>query len=261
MNNEIEKEKVPVNDNYSAKSHYQGDIAKLYLQNRENSLKWRKEQKIMDKLINALPSDSVVLDLPVGTGRLLPFYFNNNISVYGMDISKDMIEESRELHKNMNNIKEFIEGNAEDIPLPDNSVDHVICLRLLNLVPMSVLRNIIGEFARVSRSGVILQVRVKSKLEIGSLLLKLLMDPRTNFNRIMHSIFLWIKSNFIKLLTQKTEVDSKLSTENFFIHNSDEILNILSENGLKIVKSFEVDKGLDFGERIYKPLVIFDCNK
>jgi ubiquinone/menaquinone biosynthesis C-methylase UbiE len=257
MNTKTKQENSLNEDNYSAKAHYRGDVAKSYLANRTNSLKWRKEQKIMNELISNLPADSCILDLPVGTGRLLPFYSLNKFSVYGMDISKDMIAESKELHKDMENIKEFIEANAEDIPLPDNSVDFVICLRLLNLVPFPVLQNILTEFNRVSKFGVIVQVRLTEVLPVTSLIKKIFLDPRTNINKIVSAIISSFKNVFMD------DIDKSLpsETENFYLHESNEFYKVLNKEGLKIRQAIEVDKGMDFKQRVYKPLVIFDCTK
>ena len=79
------------NKNYTAKTHYKGNVAKSYLNNRTRSLKWRTEQNLMSKMISNLPKGSWILDIPVGTGRLLPFYAKGNYPVYGMDISKEFV--------------------------------------------------------------------------------------------------------------------------------------------------------------------------
>jgi len=260
MNTESKKEDSPLNKNYTARTHYKGEVAKSYLLNRTSSLKWKTEQKIMNKVISNLPKGSWILDVPVGTGRLLPFYSEGNYPVYGMDISKDMLLESKESHKDMDNIKDFIEGNAEDIPLPDDSVDYVVCLRLLNLVPLQVAENIIKEFNRVSRKGVIVEIRVTENLSRLSLIQKMLTDPRTHFNRLVYPYYSWLK-NILSILGKKKDEEQAQGSENYFLHETNDFNRILSEVGLIAKEVIEVDKGLDYKKRQYKPLIIASLTK
>ena len=260
MNTESKKEDSALNKNYTAKTHYKGEVAKSYLLNRSSSLKWKTEQKIMNKIISNLPKGSWILDLPVGTGRLLPFYSEGNYPVYGMDISKDMLLESKESYKDMDNIKDFIEGNAEDIPLPDDSVDYVVCLRLLNLVPLQVVENIIKEFNRVSRKGIIVEVRVTESLSRLSLMQKMLTNPRTHFNRLIYPYYSRLK-NILSTILGKREEEPAQGSETYFLHETIAFNRILSEEGLITKEVIEVDKGLDYKKRQYKPLIIASLTK
>ena len=57
-----------------------------------------------------------------------------------------MLSHVQESDIDKSSIIDLLEGDAENIPLPDNSVDAVLSFRLLNLVPFDVFANIIKEF-------------------------------------------------------------------------------------------------------------------
>jgi ubiquinone/menaquinone biosynthesis C-methylase UbiE len=245
-------------ESYTASSHYRGEVAKSYLGSRTRSLKWRREQRLMKKIIKNLPKGSSILDLPVGTGRLLPYYAEGNHPVYGIDISNDMLSQARGIHHGMNNIKGLMQGDAEAIPLPDESIDYVICLRLLNLVPLAVLKNIIEEFKRVSRKGIIIQVRVTEKAGRLRMIQKMLTDPRTHLNRLIYSFYAWSKTTLTGKNNKKKPVSS---SGDYFIHNSEDVSRILLQKGLIIQKTIEVDKGINFKQKEFIPLLVIICSE
>ena len=150
---EYSKNKLKNNVSDAAAVHYTGDVAKLYNKNRTSSQKWKREQKIMEKIISNFSPRSTILDLPIGTGRLLPFYDSCDHKVYGVDISTDMLEETNKAIKGINANVDLIEGNIEKIPLPDSSVDYVVCMRLFNLVPMSTVEIGLKEFSLITNAS------------------------------------------------------------------------------------------------------------
>ena len=248
-------------ESYTASTHYKGEVAKSYLRSRTRSLKWRREQRLMRKIIENLPKGSSILDLPVGTGRLMPYYAKQNQPVYGIDISNDMLSQGQEIHQGMDNIKGLIQGNAEAIPLSDESIDYVICLRLLNLVPLTVLKNIIKEFKRVSRKGIIIQVRVTEKAGRLRMIQKMLTDPRTHLNRLIYSFYAWGKATLTGNMGKDSKKESVSSSEDYFLHNAEDVRRILLKKGLIIQKTIEVDKAIDYEQKEFKPLLVINCSK
>lgn len=73
---------------------YVGDVAAGYDAKRENSAKWRAEQATIEDIIDRLPEQSSVLDIPVGTGRFIPAYERNGHKWTGIDLSGDMLTEA-----------------------------------------------------------------------------------------------------------------------------------------------------------------------
>ena len=259
----MEHSKVNLKINVSDKVaiHYKGDVAKLYNKNRTSSLKWKREQKIMEEIISNFSPKSTVLDLPIGTGRLLPFYESCGHKIYGVDISSDMLEETSKAIKGINTNVDLIEGNIEKIPLPDNSVDYVVCMRLFNLVPISTVEIGLKEFCRVSRDRIFFQVRVVEDIGLIKLIAKMVLDPRTYINRLLHQVFILLKKplNIIKGQSNKGKKD--LTRENYYLHRKENIYNVLRDEGFDIVQIIEVDKGIDFIKKLYKPFLIIECKK
>jgi ubiquinone/menaquinone biosynthesis C-methylase UbiE len=73
---------------------YTGSVATGYDAKRTESPKWHAEQAILEGIIDALPNGSRILDVPVGTGRLIPAYERNDHQWVGIDLSTDMLDES-----------------------------------------------------------------------------------------------------------------------------------------------------------------------
>lgn len=73
---------------------YTGSVATGYDAKRVESPKWAAEQEIIEGIIDALPNGSVILDVPVGTGRLIPAYERNEHYWTGVDLSEDMLAEA-----------------------------------------------------------------------------------------------------------------------------------------------------------------------
>jgi ubiquinone/menaquinone biosynthesis C-methylase UbiE len=68
--------------------------------------------------------NKIVLDIASGEGYGSSLLSNVANQVIGVDISKEAVQHARKKYTNKN--LSFLEGNAADIPLPDNSIDVVV---------------------------------------------------------------------------------------------------------------------------------------
>jgi len=161
---------------YPARSRYKGPVAKGYVERRSAGAKWRREQEIISECLRRLPRGSTILDVPIGTGRFIEFYKGCDHHVYGLDVSSDMVAEAHAHAERYEARLTATLGEAESIPLRDRSIDYVLCVRLLNWVPLPVLANMLSEFGRVSRKGVLIHVRSRIPLGPAGLLRALVHD-------------------------------------------------------------------------------------
>lgn len=102
-----------------------------------------------------LSPGEVVLDLGSGGGidvLLSARRVGPAGKVYGLDMTDEMLELARKntRESGLENV-EFLKGNIEEIPLPDNSVDVVISNCVINL--SSDKASVLAEAARVLRPG------------------------------------------------------------------------------------------------------------
>ncbi|MFR9800847.1 class I SAM-dependent methyltransferase [Pseudonocardia sp. RS010] len=91
-----------------------------------------------------------VLEVAVGTGLNLPHY-PPDVRLTGLDLSPAMVRAARERAARMNREAELRVGDAEDLDLPDASVDTVVCTFALCGIPDH--RRSIDEMVRVLRPG------------------------------------------------------------------------------------------------------------
>jgi SAM-dependent methyltransferase len=89
----------------------------------------------------------VALDAACGTGRYAEFLAARGHRVIGVDSSPDMLARARERVPG----GEFHLGELNRLPLPDDSVDVIVCTLALNHVQH--LEPVLAEFARVLRPG------------------------------------------------------------------------------------------------------------
>jgi len=101
----------------------------------EKAAKWDTliEDEVILRLKNmvaelALSQGSKVLDLGTGTGVLIPMLIEAvglSGTVVAIDFAPQMLAEARKKYQWPN--LEFLEGDAEEIPLADQAVDEVVC--------------------------------------------------------------------------------------------------------------------------------------
>ena len=110
---------------------------------------WRKK---LIKSMNIQTGQSI-LDIATGTGDVI-FAINKKYQVHstGLDISKKMLDiANMKLKKNKINNISFIHGDAENLPMEDNSYDHIcISFGFRNLGDYNIA---LSEFYRVLKPG------------------------------------------------------------------------------------------------------------
>jgi SAM-dependent methyltransferase len=89
----------------------------------------------------------MALDAACGTGRFAEFLARRGHEVIGVDSSPDMLALARRRVPE----GEFHLGELDRLPLPDDSVDVIVCALALDHVPR--LEPVLAEFARVLRPG------------------------------------------------------------------------------------------------------------
>lgn len=92
--------------------------------------------------------DKVVLDLGCGTGKFMQKFYKEATKYYGLDLSNEQLNIAKEKVKS-ENVK-FICCNAENILLPNNSVDIIISTWVLGTILEVDRRNkVLEEMRRV----------------------------------------------------------------------------------------------------------------
>lgn len=103
---------------------------------------------LLDKLSHI--SYHTALDLGCGTGEMMKLIHqaDNNIELYGIDISEEMLNIAKT--KLPEQVKLLL-GDSESLPFPDNSFDVVYCNDSFHHYPAP--QNVLGEVHRVLKQG------------------------------------------------------------------------------------------------------------
>jgi ubiquinone/menaquinone biosynthesis C-methylase UbiE/dephospho-CoA kinase len=127
---------------------YWGDTAENYEAKRAESSIWKREDEIVERLLRQIvgnTSDSVVLDVPVGTGRFAGVVESLGCSLLGIDLSEDMLRRARDRASAQ---ASFAIANVTDLPVRPSSVDAAICIRFAHLVDRRTLESAVSELRR-----------------------------------------------------------------------------------------------------------------
>lgn len=149
---------------------YYGAVASGYDDKRELSPKWLLEQAIIEGMLDDLPDDSVVLDAPFGTGRFLPYYQRRGFTVYGLDLSADMLAEAQKKITTSGKVQRC-QGNVLAVPLPDKSVDAAVNCRITRWLSPPECQAMLLEMQRLARHRIIWTARIANHPHARSLAL------------------------------------------------------------------------------------------
>jgi ubiquinone/menaquinone biosynthesis C-methylase UbiE len=147
--------------------YYTGDVAAGYEEFRRASKSWQAEDAAVRQIFDSidLPSGAPILDVPVGTGRFIPFFSSRGYRLLGLDLSPEMVAAARAKASSCSSCNaEISTGDATSLNLPDKSVDAAVSVRFLVHLELPTVETVLTELARVSRRYVIAHVRVR---EIG----------------------------------------------------------------------------------------------
>jgi len=101
-----------------------------------------------------------ILDLPCGTGRFTGALAREGFEIVGSDISLEMLRKAASIPDGQQQaIRGYVQANAEHLPLRDDSLDCVVCIRFMMHVDPATRVRMLREFHRVSRRWVIVDYR------------------------------------------------------------------------------------------------------
>ena len=100
------------------------------------------------------PDSLRLLDVGTGTGQFLTFikHTHPRLPVLALDLSAPYLREARSRLGHWSGLS-WVQAPAEDLPLPDNSVDIVTCIYLFHELPRKIREQAAAEMARVLRPG------------------------------------------------------------------------------------------------------------
>jgi SAM-dependent methyltransferase len=133
------------------------DAAQAYRDERfSRSRRWRwtdrRERSLVEGFLSALPRGARLLDLPCGSGRLVPLFQKAKMGFVGADVAWPMLRLARQW------IGEpaLIKADALALPFRRGAFDGVISVRLLHRIRERELRGqMLREMARVTRGPIL----------------------------------------------------------------------------------------------------------
>jgi ubiquinone/menaquinone biosynthesis C-methylase UbiE len=147
----------------AAPDHYRGGTAKNYLDKRLKQELWHREQAIVEELLASVPHGSRVLDVAFGTGRFVEMYLRKGMSVYGIDISADMLAAAQDALGPSYHQCQIQLGSADSLPYESEFFDLVVCFRFFGLISFDMAERVLSEMHRVSKGPVIIRVPVRNR--------------------------------------------------------------------------------------------------
>mgnify|MGYP001365125144 CR=1 FL=1 len=116
---------------------------------------WELERVELEAIIDSLPYGLKVLDIPVGTGRLLSAFDRRGFDVLGLDASPYMVARAKAL----NTGARLDVASIFELPAEDQSFDVTFCIRLFHLIEHSDFVIALEELKRVTKQKIVLTVR------------------------------------------------------------------------------------------------------
>lgn len=144
-------------------SRYSGKQARTYDQVRNKQIRWHKENEIVAAMLADVRRGSRVLDVPVGTGRFFPLYDKLGFRVEGVDGSEDMLTEAGKKARRCTPTPVLSVGDATSLLYKAREFDASVCVRFLNLIDEESVRATMRELFRVTRSRIVLTIRLGDK--------------------------------------------------------------------------------------------------
>jgi ubiquinone/menaquinone biosynthesis C-methylase UbiE len=146
---------VPIGDNYNGKK------ADVYDKHRVDDEYWRLENAVLKGILNDLPQNISVLDVPFGTGRFVPIYSEKNFNISGLDSSRDMLNLAKKKYSELINKTDITFGDAKKLPYAHAQFDLLVSFRFLSwIVSFGDLKVILGEYARVCKTNAVIELCV-----------------------------------------------------------------------------------------------------
>lgn len=149
---------------YDGYTKYDAQQAATYDSARESEAHWHAEAAFIASYL-ARAGATRLIDVPVGTGRLLSAYEAAK-AIYGVDISSDMlnIASARVARERLSNVS-LCRGSIFALPFEEGAFDVAVCCRLMHLLPSHLLAGALKELRRVTSGEVILQVYIRGSLK------------------------------------------------------------------------------------------------
>lgn len=119
---------------------------------------WSDGERDLDQILAMVseqvrPAD-VVLDLGCGVGRLTRALAERAAQVYGLDISRQMLDLARRHNTHLQNVRWILSDGVSLAPLPDSSVDACVSHVVFQHIPdPSITLGYVREIGRVLRAG------------------------------------------------------------------------------------------------------------
>ena len=130
------------------------------------------EQSVRDILADVehlLPARATVLEIGCGIGRMLRPLARRFTSVYGVDVSTEMISRARQRHAEVSNIILWLTDGITLEPIRSGSVDLALSYLVFQHIPdASVVETNIRETFRVLKAGGLFKFQVAGRPDTGA---------------------------------------------------------------------------------------------
>lgn len=249
---------------------YKGEVAADYDRQRQRNRKWKKETEVVRKITSGMDPGTVILDVPIGTGRFLPIYQKNSIRAIGLDISMDMIRQAQKKMGGAGNIPVII-GDARHLPMASKSVDYIICIRLLNWVTTPTAKEIIRELHRVARNGIVVGFRSQRNIRITEFVRLLIFDliPTPHhlrrWKRLLRTfrkkVAGKIKHEAGKLGIGEKKSPAKNKGIGSTFHDKNELFALFSDLNLAVAGGFYIESTASYIKRKIRPYSIYQLEQ
>jgi ubiquinone/menaquinone biosynthesis C-methylase UbiE len=203
INNKTEEIK-----DYDGYYKYDNLVSTNYDESRQSERHWIEENKFIEDYINKQQINNL-LEIPVGTGRFLQYYTKNIISVTGIDVSEDMLNEAR---KKLSSLRpqcsvSLEQGDIFNLRFQDNNFDTTIVFRLFHLMPEESVAQAVKELCRVTSRDIVVQSYVPVIQNQGKESISVITRIIAKFTRVIKSF-----------LKKEDEVSSIKSDEKPWFH-------------------------------------------
>ncbi len=135
-------------DEWKSEVEPEGDYERRrFERSAEGQEKNRREQEMVRRFLRNLPIGSRVLDVPAGMGRFTELILQSGHQPMSVDLNFARITEAR---RRASKPVPAIQGDVTQLPLADQSVDAVVCFRLLHHLTPEMISKVLVELRRVA---------------------------------------------------------------------------------------------------------------